>query len=238
MRTNQIRGLLPILAPPFFPNGHLDRRSLRRLTEFQLSSGADGVAVFGMASEAFALTSFERAEILADVIEVVAGAIPVVAGVSASSVGPALEQASQARDGGADLLMVLPPYMVKPGQAQIVDFNGQVAQASQLRVMTQDAPGVTGVTMPLALIGVGGFGLFVLGGFASGVGRGYPLGVTRAGGRQAGPSKGAIGPRGSLDRRSHAPSRRSCVRTPRRVAAERSRACHAPLADRRCPDEA
>lgn len=55
-----VQGLVPILATPFHPDGSLDLPSLRRLTGFQLASGVDGVAVLGMASEAFALTATER----------------------------------------------------------------------------------------------------------------------------------------------------------------------------------
>lgn len=144
-----VHGLVPILATPFLPDGALDLPSLRRLTEFQLESGVDGVAVFGMASENFALTAAERAVILREVTGVVAGAVPVVAGVSATSTVTALEQVAAAE--GADALMVLAPYLVKPGAAQLVEFYATIAAAGT-EVMVQDAPGATGVTMPVPLI--------------------------------------------------------------------------------------
>lgn len=153
--THTVHGLVPILATPFLPDGSLDRPGLRRLVEFQLTSGVDGVAVFGMASEGFALTLTERQLILRDVREVVAGAVPVVAGVNGTSSVTALEQAREAADGGADALMVLPPFMVKPGPDQLVEFYGHVgefAASAGTEVMVQDAPGVTGVAMSAALI--------------------------------------------------------------------------------------
>ncbi len=153
--THSVHGLVPILATPFLPDGSLDRPGLRRLVEFQLTSRVDGVAVFGMASEGFALTLTERQIILRDVREVVADAVPVVAGVNGTSSVTALEQAREAADGGADALMVLPPFMVKPGPDQLVEFYGQVgefAAAAGTEVMVQDAPGVTGVAMSAALI--------------------------------------------------------------------------------------
>ncbi|MFB4263209.1 dihydrodipicolinate synthase family protein [Nonomuraea sp. GTA35] len=146
-----LSGLIPILATPFSDGGGLDLPSLRRLTEWQLASGADGVAVFGMASEGFALTADDRARVLAEV-RAAAGAAPVVAGVGATSTATALEQALAARDGGADALMVLPPYLVKPSGAQLVDFYGVVAERAGIDVMVQDAPGATGVSMPESLI--------------------------------------------------------------------------------------
>ncbi|WP_166348519.1 dihydrodipicolinate synthase family protein [Phytoactinopolyspora limicola] len=149
--THTIHGLVPILATPFHLDGTLDLPGLRRLVEFQLASGVDGVAVFGMASEGFALTTSERDVIQREVAAVVDGAVPIVAGVNATSTVTALEQARQAADTGAQALMVLPPFMVPPTPDQLVDFYGDVAGVG-LEVMVQDAPGVTGVAMPAALV--------------------------------------------------------------------------------------
>lgn len=143
--SHTIRGLIPILATPFHPDGSLDLPSLRRLTTFQIESGVDGIAVSGMASEAFALTAAERQQILLEVLEVVSGAVPVVAGVNGTSTATAIEQAQQAEANGADMLMVLPPFMVKPSQTQIIDFYHDVAASTDTHVMVQDAPGATDV---------------------------------------------------------------------------------------------
>lgn len=147
-----VHGLVPVLATPFTTDGSLDVPSLRRLTEFQLSNGADGVAVGGMASEAFALTATERRRVLREVVDVVGGTVPVVAGVNATSTVTALEQVREARSDGADALMVLPPSLVKPTAAQLVDFYGEVATSAEADVMIQDAPTATGVTMSVALL--------------------------------------------------------------------------------------
>lgn len=148
----QLHGLIPIVATPFDEIGRLDVPSLRRLVEFQLESGVDGVAVFGMASEGFALTAAERRVILSTVADIVSGRVQIVAGVNGTSTATAIEQAEQARDDGADALMVLPPFMVRPPATTLVDFYGQVAVAAGIPLMVQDAPGVTGVAMSTALI--------------------------------------------------------------------------------------
>ena len=148
-----IRGLMPILATPFDRTGTLDRPGLRRVVEFQLDAGVSAVAVFGMASEGYALTAEERAAILFDVRDVVAGAVPIVAGVNATSTVTAVEQARVAEAGGADVLMVIPPYMVKPPASGLPGFYADVAASTGLEVMIQDAPLMTGVTMSPQLIG-------------------------------------------------------------------------------------
>jgi 4-hydroxy-tetrahydrodipicolinate synthase len=143
---------MPVLATPFTDHGDVDLASLRRLLEFEVSAGVDGVAVFGFASEGFTLTDAERRDILEVVTDVVGPEMPVIAGVGATGTRKAIEQCQAAAAAGASVAMVLPPYMVKPGPAQIVDFYGEVAAAGGLSVMVQDAPGSTGVTMPVPLI--------------------------------------------------------------------------------------
>jgi 2-keto-3-deoxy-L-arabinonate dehydratase len=146
-----VRGLIPVLATPFDESRALDLRSLTVLTEFQLRAGADGVAVFGHASEGFSLTAAERADILKAVRATVPDEFPVVAGVSATGTGEAVEQAQRAADGGASVLMVLPPHLVAPKADQLVEFYAEVAGVG-LPVMIQDAPGNSRVSMSVELI--------------------------------------------------------------------------------------
>ena len=148
----QLGGLMPILATPFTSDGGLDLDGLRAVVEFQLASDVQAVAVFGMASEGFALTGDERRSILSTVRDVTAGSVPIVAGVNGTSTATAIEQAREAESGGADALMVLPPFMVKPPAGTLVDFYGDVAASTALPVMVQDAPAMTGVAMPVSLI--------------------------------------------------------------------------------------
>ncbi|GAB4055333.1 dihydrodipicolinate synthase family protein [Catellatospora paridis] len=151
-RSSDVRGLIPVLATPFQPDGSLDLPSLRRLVEFQVASGVDGVAVFGFASEGFALTTAERASILQTVVTAAPAQLPIVAGVAAVGTRDAVEQTRAAAANGASVAMVVPPFMVKPSPAQMVDFYGTVAAEGGLPVMVQDAPGPTGVNMPVSLL--------------------------------------------------------------------------------------
>ena len=150
--SHLVTGLVPILATPFHADGTLDIPSLRRMTEFALQSGVTGVAVSGMASEAFALTTPERQHVLREVVRVVDQSVPVVAGVNGTSTATAIEQAVSAQEDGAQCLMVLPPFMVKPAPTQIIDFYAAVADAVDIEIMVQDAPGPSGVQMSTEMI--------------------------------------------------------------------------------------
>lgn len=148
----QLGGLVPILATPFDQAGEVDERSLRRLVRFELACGVDGLGLFGIASEGFALTERERDRILAVVREEVGGSVPLVAGAGGTGVRPALEQARRAAEGGADVLMVLPPHLVTPSPHALVDYYGTLGASAGAPIMVQDAPALTGVAMGPAVL--------------------------------------------------------------------------------------
>jgi 4-hydroxy-tetrahydrodipicolinate synthase len=151
-RSTDVRGLIPVLATPFHPDGEVDLVSLAKLVGFQVESMVSGVAVFGFASEGFALTAAERAAVLRTVAAEAGEWLPIVAGVAATGTRDAIDQVRAAAEHGASVAMVVPPFMVKPSPAQMVDFYGEVASAGGLPIMVQDAPGPTGVTMPVSLL--------------------------------------------------------------------------------------
>jgi 2-keto-3-deoxy-L-arabinonate dehydratase len=151
MSAPQLAGVLPVLATPFSPDLRLDLGSLEKLARWQLEAGASGMAVFGFASEGFSLDAAERREILRVVRDTVPSGLPLIAGVSATGTAEAVALAGEAARGGATHLMVLPPHMVTPTPAQLVDFYRDVA-AVGLPVMIQDAPGNSRVAMSADLI--------------------------------------------------------------------------------------
>jgi 4-hydroxy-tetrahydrodipicolinate synthase len=151
MSAPELAGVLPVLATPFTADLDLDLESLGKLTQWQVDAGAGGVAVFGFASEGFALSGPERARIIGVVREILPPALPLIAGVSATGTAEAVVLADEAARGGATHLMVLPPHMVTPSRNQLAGFYRDVA-AVGLPVMIQDAPGNSRVTMPPDLI--------------------------------------------------------------------------------------
>lgn len=155
MGTSHLSGVVPVLATPFGPDLTVDYVSLRRLIAFELESGARGLAVFGLASEAFALSTAERERILAETVSMADGAVPVIAGVTPTSLESARERLAECASGGAQIAMVMPPHFVKPSAAQIVDFFGQLSSEAEtlgIEMMIQDAPGATGVTMDVGTL--------------------------------------------------------------------------------------
>lgn len=146
-----LSGVIPILATPFTRNDDIDVDGLERLTAFVLASGVTAVATLGLASEAFALSPSERSTVVRAVRHAAGAQVHLVVGVAATSLRGAFEQGAAAINSGADSLMALPPYLVKPDERGIRAFYRQLGEAFG-RVMVQDAPTTTGVELEPSLI--------------------------------------------------------------------------------------
>jgi 4-hydroxy-tetrahydrodipicolinate synthase len=146
-----LRGCIPILITPFFDDGSLDLESLEREIDWVLAEGATGVACVAIASEGYKLTEAERDAVIGATVRYANGRAPVVASADGPGEEPAIDRARRAAALGADALMVLPPYFVKPGPDALTSYYRRIAEAAGVPIMLQDAPQLTGVSMSPAL---------------------------------------------------------------------------------------
>jgi 4-hydroxy-tetrahydrodipicolinate synthase len=146
-----LRGCIPVLVTPFAEDGSLDLASLESEIDWVIGEGAAGVACVAIASEGYKLTEDERDAVIGTTVHHAAGRVPVVASADGPGEEPAVDRAQRAARLGADALMVLPPYFVKPGPDALVSYYARVADATGVPIMLQDAPQFTGVPMSPSL---------------------------------------------------------------------------------------
>jgi 4-hydroxy-tetrahydrodipicolinate synthase len=147
-----LRGVVPIVITPFNEDGSLDLVSQRRVVQHLIEQNVHGLALFGNASEGYALTESERIELTSVILREVKGRVPVIVCSGHTGTYPAVEISRAAEKAGADGLMVLPPHFLKPDGQGVYDYFAAVSAAVRLPIMVQDAPLMTNVTMPSCLL--------------------------------------------------------------------------------------
>ncbi len=133
-----LRGVLPILPTPFTDEGDVDERSLRRLIDFELQVGVQGVSMLGFMGEAHRLSGTEREQVVQVTVDQAGGAFPVWVGVLAFGAAGAIEQAREAQELGASGVFVA-PIGVQNDQV-IFDYYASVADAVDIPVAIHDFP--------------------------------------------------------------------------------------------------
>ena len=152
MNDVDMAGVYPILATPFDQDGRVDLDSQLRLIDFLLAEGAHGLGLFGNAAEGYTLTERERGELLRAIVKHVNGRVPLVVSSGHTGADAAAEAGREAEGEGAASLMVLPPYYMKTDGDGLLRYYRTVGAAVRIPVMIQDAPLMTQVAMPPALL--------------------------------------------------------------------------------------
>ncbi len=147
-----LAGIFPILVTTFDDEGRLDIASQLKLVDFLLEQGAHGLGLFGNASEGYALEGAERVELMKAIAKHVNGRVPLVASSGATGTRSAVELSKQLAGLGADALMVLPPYFLKTDGEGLMHYFEQISTGAKTPIMVQDAPLLTQVAMPPALL--------------------------------------------------------------------------------------
>jgi 4-hydroxy-tetrahydrodipicolinate synthase len=102
------RGVFPISATPFAPDGALDLDSLDRLMDFYLARRVHGLTLLGIMGEAPKLSPAESRAVVRRALARVAGRVPVVVGVSNAELRALAALANDAMAAGAAGVMVAP----------------------------------------------------------------------------------------------------------------------------------
>ena len=90
--------------------GRVDTDATRRLVDFHIEAGIDGLLPLGTSGE-FALLQREERKALVDVVvDQADNRVPVVAGVSDPSIENIVQLSSDAKEAGADGVIATPPY--------------------------------------------------------------------------------------------------------------------------------
>lgn len=139
-------GSITALVTPF-KDGKVDEAALRRLIDFQLENGINGVVPCGTTGESATLNYEEHDHVIEVVIDAVAGRVPVIAGTGSNSTSETIQLTAHARKAGADAALLIAPYYNKPTQQGLYEHYRRVAEEVDIPIILYNVPGRTGVNM-------------------------------------------------------------------------------------------
>ncbi|WP_348734595.1 4-hydroxy-tetrahydrodipicolinate synthase [Rheinheimera texasensis] len=135
------------LITPMFEDGQVDYPSLKRLLDYQLNNGTDGLIIMGTTGEAATIEFAEQLTVLQFVIDHVQGRCQVIAGNGSNSTAEAVEKTKALDKMAIDGFLTVTPYYNKPTQKGMLAHFGAVAAATDKPVLLYNVPGRTGVDL-------------------------------------------------------------------------------------------
>jgi 4-hydroxy-tetrahydrodipicolinate synthase len=140
-------GSIVALITPFDNNDEVDFDSLKKLVEFHVESGTDGIVIVGTTGESATLTIEEHVKVVNKTVEFADGRIPVIAGTGANATHEAVTFSRLLNDSGIAGVLSVTPYYNKPTQEGLYQHYKAIAEVSEVPVILYNVPGRTAVDL-------------------------------------------------------------------------------------------
>jgi 5-dehydro-4-deoxyglucarate dehydratase len=138
----KLQGVIAFAPTPFRARDlGIDLQGFRDNMDHLAQNGVPWIAVAGFVGEYSALTPQEYALLIRTAVDAVNGKSNIIAGVGGGT-GVATEAARVAEECGADCAMILPPYLVQPTPAGLIEHFRAISQSVRIGVMIHSMPGV------------------------------------------------------------------------------------------------
>lgn len=148
MTSQQFTGIFPALVTPFSKDlSSVDERSLRKLIEFQISAGVDGVVPCGSTGEAATLSPEEYVQVISIAREMSKGKCLCIGGIGANDTKKGIAQLALLESLKVDAALVVTPPYNKPPQRGLVEHFRALKNSSSIPLIAYNVPGRTGVNL-------------------------------------------------------------------------------------------
>lgn len=151
----ELKGAFTALVTPMKENGDVDYDGFRRLINFQLEQGIDGLLPLGTTGETSTLTGDEAEKLIRIAVDEVrknAGSdFPLMIGTGSNDTRCMLEYTKRAKDMGADFAMVVTPYYNKPNDDGLLR-HFEAAASVGIPIVVYNIAGRTARNIPTALL--------------------------------------------------------------------------------------
>ncbi len=131
------------MVTPFNEDGQLDPDEAQRLARHLVDEGCDGLVLTGSTGESSTLDDIEKVSLYRAVKDAVGADAKVIAGTGSNDTAHVVDLSTQAEKAGADGLLLVTPYYVKPPQDALLAHFVSVADATGIPVLLYDIPGRT-----------------------------------------------------------------------------------------------
>src|SRR5580765_4093056 len=138
-----ITGSLVAIVTHMLTDGSLDLPRFRKLIDWHVAEGTDGIVVVGTTGESPTVDFDEHKELIRIAVEHARGRIPIIAGTGANSTAEAIELAESAKKNGATACLSVVPYYNKPTQEGLYRHFKKIAETVALPMILYNVPART-----------------------------------------------------------------------------------------------
>ena len=147
----ELKGAITALITPMKENGDVDYDGFKRLVNFQLEQGIDGLLPLGTTGEAPTLEEAEEEKLIRIIVDEVKGKVPVIIGTGSNNTKHMVAYTRRAKDMGADAALVVTPYYNKPNDDGLIR-HFEIAAGVGIPIVVYNIASRTGRNIPVPLM--------------------------------------------------------------------------------------
>ena len=154
--TFRPHGVWTALATPFSTDRQVDHDALRRLVEFQIEEGVDGVLPCGTTGESPTLSWREHDAVIDATLRAVEGRAGVLAGTGSNNTQEAIRATTEAKEGGATAALLVDCYYNGPSSLELrTEYYERVLETvPDIPIVPYVIPGRSGCALSAADLAV------------------------------------------------------------------------------------
>jgi 4-hydroxy-tetrahydrodipicolinate synthase len=138
-----ITGSLVAIVTPMHADGSLDIPGLKKLIDWHIAEGTDGIVIAGTTGESSTVTIEEHQELIRVTVQHANKRIPIIAGSGGNSTQEAINLTRYAKEVGADASLQVVPYYNKPTQEGMYQHFKKIAESVDIPIILYNVPGRT-----------------------------------------------------------------------------------------------
>lgn len=133
---------LPIITP--FKDGLVDYESYKRMINYYIQKGIDGIMPLATTGESPTLSEIEYEKLLSKTTEYVNGRLPIIVGLSGNDTRKVIKELKIVEKYGVDGILSACPYYNRPDQRGIYEHFSAIADETKLGIIVYNIPYRTG----------------------------------------------------------------------------------------------
>ena len=146
MKKVIFKGCATALVTPFTNDG-INFEELRKLIEFQILEGIDGLVICGTTGESSTMSLAEKKSVIDFSVKVANCRVPIIAGTGGNNTADAVAMSKYAESVGADALLLVTPYYNKTTQKGLIAHFSKIAERVNIPIILYNVPSRTGLNI-------------------------------------------------------------------------------------------
>jgi len=134
------KGIITAIITPF-REGKIDFESLSKIINYQSDNGIEALVVGGSTGEGLLLSYEQKIELLKKSMKLNQGRMKIIASTGSPSTSESIKLSKEAQELGADGLLVISPWYVKPNQESLYTHFKAIHDSTNLPITIYNHPG-------------------------------------------------------------------------------------------------